>query len=205
MDQQLDKRRHDRANHKTSVTIESLQSGINESARMVNFSNNGIYFETDELFQPGMEIFIGIEDSPYCRTATYECYLAKIKWGKRLRNNPLAYGYGAKYIDINREKDSSQTDLEEKIDLRKHPRKLFAKPATFRFENKSYDGFITDISHRGCFIKNRGFFEAGQTLNLVIPGTKIDEDNMLKGEIVRLSPIGIGVKFKGMLKKKTKE
>ena len=45
----------------------------------------------------------------------------------------------------------------------------------------------------------------GQILNLVIPGTKIDEDNMLKVEIVRLSPVGIGVEFKGMLKKKTRK
>ena len=107
MDQQFDKRRHERANYKAPVTIESLQSGINEGARMVNFSNNGLYFETDELFQLGMEVFIGIENSPYRWPAAYECYLAKITWGKRLKNNPLAYGYGVKYVDINREKDPS--------------------------------------------------------------------------------------------------
>jgi len=205
MGQEFNKRRYERANYKTPVTIESLQYGINEGARMVNFSNNGIYFETDELFQPGMEVFIRIESSPYSRTAAYECYLAKVKWGKRLKNKPLAYGYGAKYVDIPLEKNPSQNDSEEDKDQRKHPRKLFAKAAIFKLEDKSYDGFITDISHRGCFIKNREFFEAGQILNLVIPGTKIDEDNMLKVEIVRLSPVGIGVEFKGMLKKKTRE
>ena len=205
MGQESNKRRHERAKYKTPVKIESLQSGINEGARMVNFSNTGIYFETDELFQPGMEVFIGIENSPYSRTSAYECYLAKVKWGKRLKNNPLAYGYGAKYVDIPREKDTSKADRVEKKDQRKHPRKLLAKPAIFKYEDKSFDGFITDISQRGCFIKNREFFEAGQILNLVIPGTKIDEDNMLKVEIVRLSPVGIGVEFKGMLKKKTRE
>jgi Tfp pilus assembly protein PilZ len=204
MGQQFDKRHHKRINQKTAVAIESLQTGINKSARMVNYSNDGLYFETDKLFQPGTEIFIGIENSPYCRPVAPECYLAKIKWGKRLKNNPLAYGYGVKYVDIPREKMQSQTDLEETKDLRKHPRKFYTKLATFRFENKSYDGFITDISRNGCFIENRGFFEAGQILNLFIPGTKFDEDNMLKVEIVRLSPSGVGVKFKSILKNKTK-
>ncbi len=203
MGQQYDKRRHERALYRTPVTIESLESGINESARMVNFSDNGLYFETDELLQPGMDVFIGIENSPYRWPESYECYLAKIKWGKRLKNASLAYGYGAKYIDTKREKDPSQNDLEEKEDKRKHPRKFFDRLAFFRHENKSYEGFITEISYGGCFIKNRGFFELGQILDLYIPGTKIDEDNMLKVEIVRLSPIGVGVKFKGMLKKKS--
>ena len=203
MGQEYNKRRHERAKYKVPVKIESLQSGINEGARMVNFSNTGIYFETDELFQPGTEIFIGIENSPYSKTAAYQCYLAKVKWGKRLKNNRLAYGYGARYVDIPSEKDTSQSDRIENKDQRKYPRKLLAKQAIFRFEDKSYDGFITDISQRGCFIKSREVFEKGQILNLFIPGTKFDEENMLKVETVRLSPVGIGVEFRGMLKKKS--
>ena len=202
MGQEFNKRRHERAKYKTPVKIESLQSGISESARMVNFSNTGIYFETDELFQPGMEIFIGIENSPYSQAAAYECYLAKVKWGKRLKNSPFAYGYGARYVDIPSEKDTSKSDRIENNDQRKHPRKLLAKPAIFKYEDKSHHGFITDISQKGCFIKSRETFETGQIFNLVIPGTKFDEDNMLKVETVRLSPVGIGVEFRGMLKKK---
>jgi hypothetical protein len=187
------------------VKIGSLQSGISESARMVNFSNTGIYFETDELLQPGAEVFIGIENSPYSQAAAYECYLAKVKWGKRLKNSPLAYGYGARYVDIPSEKDTSKSDRIKNDDQRKHPRKLLAKPAIFKYGDKSHHGFITDISQKGCFIKSRETFETGQIFNLVIPGTKFDEDNMLKVETVRLSPVGIGVEFRGMLKKKTKE
>ena len=205
MGEENNKRCHERARYKTSVKIESLKSGINEGGRMFNFSNTGIYFETDELFQPGMEIFIGIENSPYSQTTAYECYLAKVKWGKRLKNRPLAYGYGARYVDIPSEKDTSQSNRVEIKDQRKHPRKLLAKPAIFKFEDKSYGGFITDISQGGCFIKSREIFEAGQIFNLVIPRTKFDEDNMLKVETVRLSPVGIGVEFKGMLKRKTNE
>jgi hypothetical protein len=203
MDQRSDKRHHERENYKTKVKIESLQTGINEKARMVNCSDDGLYFETDDLLQPGTEIFIGIEDSPYSRSAAYECYPAKIKWGKRLKNKPWAYGYGVRYLNIPREKDIPQNESEETKDLRKHPRKLYAKQATFRFENKLYDGLITDISRSGCFIEKRGFFEPGQIFNLVIPGTKIDENNMLRIEVVRLSPTGIGVKFRGKLKKRT--
>ena len=202
MDQRTDKRLHVRENYKTNVKIESLQTGINESARMVNCSDDGLYFETDDLLQPGTKIFIGIENSPYSWPAAYECYPIKIKWGKRLKNKPWAYGYGAKYINIPSEKDIPQNESEETKDLRKHPRKLFAKQATIKFENTLYDGLITDLSRGGCFIENRGFFEPGQIFNLVIPGTKFDEDNMLRIEVVRLSPTGIGVKFRGRLKKK---
>jgi len=202
MDSQFDKRNQERLVHKTPVEIESLQSGVIGNARMVNYSDDGLYFEANELFQPGTEVFIGIENSPHAGSVTYECYQAKIRWGKRLKNSPYAYGYGAKYVHNPIEQNLSSTELEDTEDLRSHPRKVYLKPATFRFEDKSYQGFIKDISSTGCFIKHRDFFEVGQFFYLIIPGTKIDEHKMLKVEVVRLSPDGIGVKFKGISKKK---
>jgi hypothetical protein len=50
------------------------------------------------------------------------------------------------------------------------------------------------------FIETKENFAEGQTLRLVIPGTKIDKGIMLKGEIKHLNRKGIGVQFKRILK-----
>ena len=205
MNNQIEKRHHNRTNHNKMVTLESLQIGANENTRMVNCSDDGLYFESDQFLQPGAEVFIRIENISHNPTEAYKCHHAKIIWGKRLKITPYAYGYGAKYLHLSKKQNSSETDSDRIQDLRKHPRKYCAKPATFGFENKSYDGFISDISRNGCFLVNREFLNIGQIVDLVIPGTKFSENNMLKVEVVRLSPIGVGVKFKRILKNSPKE
>ena len=202
MEKRIEKRHYKRMNHNTMVTLESLQMGNDENTRMLNCSDDGLYFESDHFLQPGAEVFIRIENIPDSH-GDYKCHHAKIKWGKRLKNTPYAYGYGAKYVDQSIEEKSLETDSGQKIDLRKHPRKYYNKPASFEFENKSYDGVVSDISRNGCFIENRECFNnIGQIIDLVIPGTRFDGNNTLKVEVVRLSPIGVGVKFKAVKKRK---
>ena len=208
MNQQLDtgieKRHHIRVNLNKSILLESLQIGIDENSRMINSSDDGLYFESNQLLQPGTKIFIRIENFPHSQTETYICHHAKIIWGRRLNNTRYAYGYGAKYVQPSNKKRSPETDSYQIEDLRRHPREYCTKPATIRFENKSYDGFISDISRSGCFIENIEFLSAGQILDLVIPGTKFSENNRVKAEVVRLSPIGVGIKFVRIIKKKPK-
>jgi hypothetical protein len=55
------------------------------------------------------------------------------------------------------------------------------------------------------FIETRDIFNEGQSVRLVIPGTKIDNGTMLKGEIKHLNHKGIGVQFKRILKSKVKK
>ena len=201
----IEKRQHKRMNRNTMVTLESLQIGVNENTRMVNCSDNGQYFESDRFLQPGAEVFIQIENSPNDQTETYECHHAKIIWGKRLKNAPYAYGYGTKYVVLSNGQNELETDSGQIKNLRRYPRKYIDKPVILRFENKPYDGFIRNISRNGCFIENREFLNIGQIIELAIPGTKFVENNMLKVEVVRLSPIGVGVKFKNIIKKKPKK
>ena len=205
MNNLIEKRQHHRMNHNTMVTLESLQIGIDDNTRMLNHSNDGIYFESNQFLPPGTEIFIRIENFTHGETESHKCHHAKIIWGKRLNNSPNTYGYGAKYKKISTKQNSSETDSDQKKDLRRHPRKYCAKPAIFGFENKTYDGFISDISRNGCFIENSEFLKFGQILDIVIPGTKFSEKNKLKVEVVRLSPIGVGVRFKRIMKKTPKE
>ena len=205
MNNRIEKRHHHRMDHNTMVTLESLEIGMDYNTRMLNYSDDGIYFESNQFLSPGSEIFIRIENFTDDQTESHNCHHAKIIWGKRLNNTPNTYGYGAKYVKISNKQNSSETDADQEKDLRRHPRKYCAKPATFGFENETYDGFISDISRNGCFIENSEFLKFGQILDLVIPGTKFSENNKLKVEVVRLSPIGVGVRFKRIIKKTPKE
>ena len=201
MDNRIEKRHHIRKNIQKLVILESLQVAINENSRMINCSDGGLYFESYQLLLPGTEIFMRIENFPHRQTETYICHHAKIIWGKRLQNMHYTYGYGAKYIVFSNQQNSTETDSEEIAEFRKHPRKYCAKPATLEYGKKFYDGFISDISRSGCFIENTDFLSSGQIFDLVIPGTRFSQNNMLKVEVVRLSPIGVGVKFKNIKKK----
>jgi len=93
-----EKRNKARTNHICPVTIEDLKVGLIYKAQMLNYSENGLYFEADKLLGPGEGIFIGIENSPITALSdTYECYRAKIIWRKKLTTPTFYYGYGARY------------------------------------------------------------------------------------------------------------
>ena len=201
----MEKRNHARMNRNTMATLESLDIGAIQNNRMLNCSDDGLYFESHQLLLPGTEVFIRIDNFLHSQTGAYRCHHVKIKWGKRIKNSPYFYGYGAKYVEPHDEKKSLETDSDQIIELRKHQRKYYSKPATFRSENKSYEGFISNLSRNGCFIENLEFLNIGQILELTIPGTRFSENKKLKVEVARLSPIGVGVKFKSIIKKDSKK
>ena len=199
-----EQRHHLRKDHQKLVILESLQAGINADSRMLNSSDGGLYFESDQLLLPGSEVFIRIENFYHSQTETYICHHAKIKWGKRLQNTHFTYGYGAQYIVMPSQQNSAEAVVDEFKELRKYPRKNCAKPATVGCGKKSFEGFISNISRNGCFIENTEYLENGQLLDLVIPGTSFSKNNRLKVEVVRLSPVGVGVKFKHIKQKNSK-
>jgi hypothetical protein len=203
MDKPTEKRHHRRMKRDTMVTLESLKIGVNEDTRMINCSDNGLYFESDQFLQPGDDIFIEVENYLPDQPDPYLCHHAKIIWGRRLKNGPYTYGYGAEYVRLANEQNSSETDSDQIKDLRQHPRHRIAKRVSFQFENKANNGIIRDISRNGCFIENRAFLNVGQIFPLAIPGTKFVKNNVLEVEVVRLSPIGVGVIFKSHIKQKT--
>ena len=72
-----------RFSHETPITLENFEIGLLHGARLLNFSAEGLYFESDYLFQGRTELFIGISNSPYADDAdVYECYRAEIRWRK---------------------------------------------------------------------------------------------------------------------------
>jgi Tfp pilus assembly protein PilZ len=196
---------------KLPATVEEVKDNFLYRARLVNYSNNGVFLETDVILESGTEIVVGIENSPFeapSSPATSdasggpECYRARVIWQKDIQGSIFNYGYGAHLIFEDDQIPPQAGEFRGKPELREHPRKSYAKVALFTCGAQFYKGLIKNVGRRGVFIETKGEFNVGQIIKLVIPGTRIDNGVMLKGEIVRCDPTGIGVKFKSLLKKK---
>jgi Tfp pilus assembly protein PilZ len=192
-----EKRGDIRITHKSPIIIENSKAEFIYRARMVNYSNVGLYLESDVTFEPGAEIYIGIENSPYTSSLdnTPDCYRVRIIWRKDLQGLFFNHGYGIKII-ANYDKQIFQGRQE----LRKHPRRAYFKSVFFTSQNQYHSGRIRNISSGGVFIEATGNFTAGQIIKFVIPGTKFNKGVMLKGEVVYFSQNGVGVKLIGILK-----
>ena len=181
--------------HRCAVTIENLNAGVIHRAKMMNFSANGLYFEADNLLQPGDEIFVGIDDSPFAPAKkTYECYRVKIVWRKKLKTSAFYYGYGAKHSLDPRKLKSQTGDTTGWSDIRKHQRKSYSKAIRFAAKDRVFEGFLKNISSAGVFIEAGENLAAGQILTFEIP-LKRNQKAHVRGEVVWSSPDGFGVKF----------
>ena len=207
MHSNADLRKNKRFKAKAVIWHDNLLPGIFYNARMYNLSKGGVYFESDQVIYPGEKIYIGIKSSAFSDKKPKEYFRVEIKWRKELQDSFFQYGYGAKFVDPsnsitqkikwdNLEKQSvRQTDFKKEKDPRGHSRKPFRKVLIFTSENNKYKALITDISRGGAFILTKHKFNLGQTIQLTIPGYKMDEDVKIKGWIVRLNQNGIGVRF----------
>jgi Tfp pilus assembly protein PilZ len=170
------------------------------------FSDNGLYFEADNLLQPGEEIFVGIDNSPFASSMdTYECYRVKIVWRKKLKKSAFYYGYGAKHTidprqaksqkdDSTRQAKSQKDDSTGWNDIRRHQRKSYSKSVRIAAKELIFEGFLKNISSAGVFIEADENFSAGQILTFEIP-LKKNQKAKIKGKVVWSSPDGFGVKF----------
>ena len=193
-----------RTNYKSPARVEDSK-GIIYKARIVNYSDDGLYIETDWPLKAGTEIYIEMEKSPYA-SSTFDFLDRRqsvILWQTVLKDSFYSYGYGIKYIHDFEEKTPQISVLNETknaAEMRQFPRKHFSNSVYFTSQNDYFEGLIHNISKNGMFIETKDNFNEGQTLRLVIPGTKIDNGTMLKGEIKHLNRKGIGVQFKKILK-----
>jgi len=90
--------RHEiRFEHETMVLIENHQTGKYYEGKMCNYSTCGACVHTDFALQPGTDIFIGIENSPY--SSSHDVFRAKVVWCSPLpgKNTTLCFCIGAKY------------------------------------------------------------------------------------------------------------
>ena len=202
MNQNHDQRADTRLNYKSPLKVKDLESGIIFRARMVDYSKNGLCFETNQRLPISREINIGIEHSPYTSPSfrSDESCHAKIIWCKKLATGLFKYGYGVRYIYVSEEEISQSNDLKKRKDLRKHPRKSCFIPVLFATPRYFFKGLAQNISHRGAFIKTNHSLKIGQTFALTIP-LKEGLNAMIKGSVVWSNQVGFGAKFLNIKKR----
>ena len=88
-------------------------------------------------------------------------------------------------------------------DPRRYPRKPCLKSVFFNCGDQQYAGVIKNISRGGAFIETDNKFFFGQSIELVIPNTRIGRDKPVPGWIVHLSGSGIGVTFKRIFERRS--
>jgi Tfp pilus assembly protein PilZ len=193
--QNQEKRNNVRLDESRRISIKDLKAGIFHKVTMLNYSKNGMYFESDSILEPGAEIYLGIENSSHVSFAKeYEGKRAEIIWRKKLKKSFFNYGYGVKFISADNTKKQKCGNQREKIDSRKNLRKPYSKSVIFAVENQILEGTSENISLSGIFIKTKDKFRIGQTIILSLP-SKTKKRLKIKGEVVWSNHEGFGVKF----------
>jgi len=193
--QNQEKRNNVRLDESRRISVKDLKAGIFHKVTMLNYSKNGMYFESDSILEPGAEIYLGIENSSDVSPANeYEGTRAEIRWRKKLKKSFYNYGYGVKFISADNVKEQKCGNQSEKIDSRKHQRKPYSKSVIFAVDNQILEGTSENISLSGIFIKTKDKFRIGQTIILSLP-SKSKKRLKIKGEVVWVNHEGFGVKF----------
>ena len=87
-----DQRASKRLNHETPLVIENCDSGTYSYGRIYNYSQGGVYFESDTPFQAGTRVRIDIEKSKIGLDAGR--YYAEVKWCAEISAAVVLYDYG---------------------------------------------------------------------------------------------------------------
>ena len=205
------KRVNRRYKYEADISHDIVIPDIFYDGKIYNFSNEGMYFESNEQILPGDEISITIKKLPQKDIEdAQKTFDVEILWRKDLRDSSFLYGYGAKLvrskgslinlfdksklkkIDLN---NHDREDSTYEKDPRRHPRKIYNKKLKFVHHQQIYQGFATNISRGGAFIKTKKKFPLGGKIELIMQGKEIRKDVIINGWIVRLDETGVGIKF----------
>jgi Tfp pilus assembly protein PilZ len=190
-----EKRNNARLEEYRPISVKDLKAGIFHKATMLNYSKNGMYFESDSILEPGAEIYLGIENSSSVSFADeYECKRAEIVWRKKLKKSFFNYGYGIRFFSEDNPEEQNRPNQSEKSDSRRHPRRSYSKSVVYAINNQILEGTTQNVSLSGIFIKAKKKFKVGETVILSLP-SKTKEKLKIKGEIAWSNDEGFGVKF----------
>ena len=192
MESNTENRNKTRFAHESGVTLENTDIGFQCEGRMYNFSEAGIYFESDFKLESQVEILVGISDSPFAsEPGTHEHHRGTVKWRKELRQASYYFGYGIELIE-------KAGQILEPYGLdgdREHPRKEAAIPIIIESDDETYDGVAENVSKGGAFIKSDMLMTTGKYIRMEIPLKKKGKIARLVGLITRTNLRGFGVKF----------
>jgi hypothetical protein len=82
------------------------------------------------------------------------------------------------------------------MEKRGKPRKPSPMPLDYAVQDRICQGFIHDISVGGVFIQTGESVSVGQEILAIIPIPNSPKSIRIKGDVVRNTPNGIGVRFK---------
>ena len=91
---------------------------------------------------------------------------------------------------------SKELKKRQQGERRKYSRKDFFTIIDYSVGDQYYRDFIQDMSISGVFIKSSHKFSVGQLIRMIFMSRDYEKPFKITGEIVRVSPDGIGVKFK---------
>lgn len=187
----LERRNKARLPHVCPISIKAPASGARHAGRLFNYSDTGFYFESDALLEPGVEVFLGLRDSPFDdRSSDFSYHRTKIMWRKELtEDSHYFYGYGAQ---ISAAKAAAATGPNR--NQRRHPRRPFNRKVRFAADQVIAEGLAVDISASGVFVKSGKTLRSGQIITMRIPG-KAGKEIEVKGKVVWSSTDGFGLQF----------
>ena len=179
----------------TPLQVTDLTSGEIFEAKMLDYSESGISFASDGLFEKGTPLFFGILYPPdYVTSRILEYYKGEVMWRKDSKQSPLGYEYGIQMVSESGKQDSSAKDPKTTKESRNHPRRPFSRPLRFGIEKDIYTGSTKNISAAGVFITTKEKLKVGQLLHLNLPLKKGEMVGTI-GQIVWINDEGFGLKF----------
>lgn len=78
---------------------------------------------------------------------------------------------------------------------RQHERKDLLYVLDYTVDDKYYRDFVEDVSESGLFVRTKNEFRAGQKIKMTFFAPNMERPLKIRGEIVRILPEGVGVKF----------
>ena len=87
------------------------------------------------------------------------------------------------------------------IEQRRHPRRPFGRATLYASRNRFIRGTVKDISKGGVFVEAADGISVGEHLNLAFPAGHRQRDFTVRGEIVRVDPNGLAIRFERLIKK----
>ena len=107
MEDQTEKRSAYRHHQEIPITVAHFNTSRYHPATVLNYSEGGIYFESDFAFQPRTSIYIRIEkqikDLPESevQNGIRSVALGEVKWCKEISKGESGrYGMGVKYYEL---------------------------------------------------------------------------------------------------------
>ena len=179
----------------TPLQVTDLTSGEIFEAKMLDYSESGISFASDGLFEKCTPLFFCILYPPdYVTSRILEYYKGEVMWRKDSKQSPLGYEYGIQMVSESGKQDSSAKDPKTTKESRNHPRRPFSRPLRFGIEKDIYTGSAKNISASGVFITTKERLKVGQLLQLNLPLKKGEMVGTI-GQIVWINDEGFGLKF----------